>query len=109
MPEPTEPAETITTHVDSRGRPVRPIRSARLTVQGIAPRCRKVDRHHVDLGRMLPVDVDVDALETEARACLGDYKNIQSAILYVNYGELSADGFATYSLMDSRHIARRLV
>lgn len=100
-PTPTEP------YTNERGETVVPFRSCYLSITGTAPRCRKVDRHTVNLTNRA-VDVDVAIVESEARAILARYKNVQRASIQLNYAERSG-GFVTTVIFDERHKSIRLV
>lgn len=100
-PTPTEP------YTNERGETVVPFRSCYLSITGTAPRCRKVDRHTVNLTNRA-VDVDVAVVEAEARAILATYKNVQRASVQLSYAERSGP-FVTVEIFDPRHITVRLV
>lgn len=83
------------------------IRTVYLTVKGVAPRCRKVDRHLIKMGTH-GVDADPQSFMPEARAELAKFKSVESAELHLDIGtiEESDDGFKSqkHLLMDPRHI-----
>jgi hypothetical protein len=81
-----------------------------LVVYGIAARCRKTDRHFIELGNEPETVMEPERIEEQkarARTKLLTFKTVEKATLHLDVGELR-DGLLSFLLLDSRNVQHAL-
>lgn len=82
-------------------------------IKGTAPRCRKIDRHLVDLVKQFPINYSAEQLEelkNKAKAIIAKYKNVSSAELHLSYTTHEVGSyFEQTELFDKRHQDFKLI
>lgn len=90
------------------------IRNCYITARGIKKRCRKEDRHYLEMGTY-PLETTAEMLEAKARELLAaEMKSVSKAVLHLDYAQEITETDSNWhsmvcELLDKRNIEHSLV